>query len=62
MDFNVQAMVDGGWKCVAEVRGNADRRRVLGFSPVQTDKIRLVLLGTAGNVGVCGIRLYRELP
>jgi hypothetical protein len=62
VDFNVQAMVDGGWKSVAEVRGNTDRRRVLGFSPVQTDKIRLVLLETAGNVGVCEVRLYRESP
>jgi hypothetical protein len=60
VNFDVQARVASGWKSVAEVRGNADRRRVLGFSTVQTDKIRLVLLETAGNVGVCEIRLYRE--
>ena len=60
VNFDVQAWVAGGWKSVAEVRGNADRRCVLGFSAVQTDKIRLVLLETAGNVGVCEIRLYRE--
>jgi hypothetical protein len=60
VDFDVQVLRDGQWQNVVEVRDNTDRRRVLTFPAVRTDKVRLVLLKTAGNVGVCEIRLYRE--
>lgn len=60
VDFDVQVLRDGRWQSVAEVRDNADRRRVLSFSAVSTDKLRLVLLKSAGNVGICELRVYGQ--
>jgi choline dehydrogenase-like flavoprotein len=60
VDFRVEAQVDGAWKPVADVTDNPDRRRVLRFDAVRTDKVRLVLAKTAGRAGVCEIRLYHE--
>jgi len=42
------------------VRDNADRRRVLRFSLVRTDKVRVVLNQATDNAGVCEIWLYHE--
>ena len=60
VDFDLEALVDGQWQRLAEVRNNAERRRVLGFGTVRSDKVRLVLTKVAGQVGVCEIRLYRD--
>jgi hypothetical protein len=59
-DFAVQVNSSGEWKTVAEINGNNDRRRVIKFQPVQTDKVRLVLQRVIGETGVCEIRLYNE--
>jgi hypothetical protein len=60
VDFQVQAIVDGSWKTMAEVHDNPDRRRVLHFTTIHTGKMRVVLDKVTGQVGVCEIRLYRE--
>jgi len=60
VDLQVQAMVDGSWKTMAEVHDNPDRRRVLHFTTIHTGKMRVVLDKVTGQVGVCEIRLYRE--
>ena len=60
VEFDIQVLLEHQWQNVATIRGNADRRRVLGFPTVRTGKVRLVLLKTAGSVGVCEIRLYKE--
>jgi hypothetical protein len=59
-DFAVEANVAGEWKKVMEIAGNADRRRVLRFQPVETSAVRLVMTRTTGNAGICEIRLYNE--
>lgn len=60
VDFNVEAMVGGEWKKVAEIRDNLDRRRVIRFPAVTAQKVRIVFEKTGGNFGVCEIRLYGD--
>jgi hypothetical protein len=60
IDFTVETWLDGSWKTVAKVLGNQDRRCVLSFQPVETDRIRLVISKTTGRFAVCEIRLYDE--
>lgn len=60
-DFRVE-VPDGraDWKAVADVTGNQDRRRVIGFAPVNADKLRLVVTKAAKDMGICEIRAYNE--
>jgi hypothetical protein len=60
LDFNVETCCQGSWKVVAEVFENQNRRCVLNFQPVKTDRIRLVINKTTGQFGVCEIRVYYE--
>ncbi|HUW18420.1 MAG TPA: FAD-dependent oxidoreductase [Sedimentisphaerales bacterium] len=60
IDFTVETWLDGSWRTAATVRDNQSRRCVINFQPVETDRIRLVISKTAGQFGVCEIRLYDE--
>ena len=60
IDFSVETWMDGSWKAAAAVRDNKNRRCVISFQPVKTDSIRLVASRTAGQFGICEIRLYNE--
>jgi hypothetical protein len=59
-DFTIETWVDDSWKTVSSVVGNKDRRRVLNFEPVKTDRVRLMTTKAAGRFGICEIRLYHE--
>ncbi|MHC4708139.1 MAG: FAD-dependent oxidoreductase, partial [Planctomycetota bacterium] len=59
-DFTIETWADDSWKTVAGVVGNKDRRRILNFEPVKTDRVRLMTTKTAGRFGICEIRLYNE--
>lgn len=59
-DFLVEAQVQGTWQKVAELKGNAARRRVLAFPAVKAEKVRLTFQKVTGQFGVCEIRLYNE--
>ncbi|MHC4062542.1 MAG: FAD-dependent oxidoreductase, partial [Planctomycetota bacterium] len=60
IDFTVQTWLDGSWRTAATVRDNQSRRCAVSFQLVETDRIRLVISKTAGQFGVCEIRLYNE--
>jgi len=59
-DFTIEIWVEDSWKAIARVVGNHNRRRVLNFEPVKTDRVRLVITKTAGRFAVCEIRLYNK--
>ncbi len=59
-DFRLEASRGDAWETLADIRGNADRRRVIGFPTATASKLRLVILGAEPNMGVCEIRAYRE--
>ena len=59
-DFRVEVPQHDGWRAVAEVTGNADRRRVLRFDPATATRLRLVLNKLQPDAGVCEIRVYDE--
>ena len=61
IDFTVETWLDGSWRTAALVRDNKCRRCVVNFQPVKTDRVRLVMSKTAGQFGVCEIRLYNEI-
>ena len=51
----------GGWRAIAEVRGNVQRRRVDSFPAVKTDRLRLQLRGTDAEIDqarICEVRIY----
>ena len=49
-DYAIEAMLDGGWKSLVEVRGNYQRlRRHVLPEPVTTEKIRVVVTATNGD-------------
>jgi hypothetical protein len=60
-DFRVEVPQQDGWRAVAEVTGNAERRRVLRFEPTAAPRLRLVLTRIQPDAGVCEIRVYDEL-
>ncbi len=60
VDFDVQAMAGGTWQTVGRVRGNDQRRRVIELEPVRTTQIRLLIHKTAGQFGICEVRLYES--
>jgi hypothetical protein len=59
-DFVVEAFVKNSWKQIAAVRGRKDRRVVVRFEPVNTDRIRLTATGANSRFVLCEVRLYRE--
>jgi hypothetical protein len=60
VDFRLDAADGDRWKTLATVTGNEHRRRVIGFERTSTAKLRLVVEKTAGDMGVCEIRVYDE--
>jgi hypothetical protein len=59
-DFIAEGWVEGRWKAVAEVDGNAARRHVLNIDVVKTDRIKLVVPNFLRNRGICEVRIYAE--
>ena len=59
-DFVVEAFVKDSWKQIAAVTGRKDRRVVLRFEPVNTNRIRLVATGANNRFVLCDVRLYYE--
>ncbi|MHC4403234.1 MAG: FAD-dependent oxidoreductase [Planctomycetota bacterium] len=55
--FAVEAQADGNFRPIAEIDLNRHRRHVLGFDPVTTSAIRVVLDEPAA---ICEIRVYEE--
>ena len=47
-DFRIEAWMDGGWQTVASCTGNWRRLVKIGFEPVKTKKLRLVVTETWG--------------
>lgn len=48
-DYNVELLIDGTWRRIAEVKDNFMRRRLHSFAPVTTDGIRVTVLSTCGD-------------
>ena len=61
-DYRIERWSDGGWKPLATVRGNFQRRRVHRFAPVTTDRIRIVVTATNGDpmARIFEVRVYDE--
>ncbi len=59
-DFTIEVWTKGSFKTVAKVVANQQRRRVLSFEPVETDKIRLVITKASDQFALCEIRIYNE--
>jgi len=61
-DYRLEAEVEGGWKPLADVRGNYQRRRIHRFDPVRATKLRLTVTRTNGDPSarVFEVRAYRE--
>ncbi len=59
-DFDVEVRESGRWRAVAALRGNAERRRVIGFERVTADAVRLLIRSAEPAMGVCEIRVYDE--
>jgi hypothetical protein len=47
-DYELQAWIGGEWQTLHAERGNCQRRRVHSWSPVQTQRLRLVVQATHG--------------
>ena len=59
-DFGIEVWTKGSFKTAAKVVANQQRRRVLSFEPVETDKIRLVITKASDQFALCEIRIYNE--
>ncbi|VGO17470.1 hypothetical protein PDESU_06066 [Pontiella desulfatans] len=61
-DYRVQVWSGSGWKTVADVSDNYQRRRIHRFDPVKTSKLRVVVDQTNGDPSarIFEIRLYNE--
>jgi hypothetical protein len=57
--FAVEAHADGSFRPLAEIDRNRHRRHVLGFDPLTTSAIRVVLDEPAA---ICELRVYEEPP
>ena len=58
--FELAAWQEGEWKSLAEVDVGRFRRHVVGLDRVTTSKLRVVLLGGTGRMGINEIRVYDE--
>ena len=63
-DYRLQTWKDGKWVTLAEVSGNYQRRRVHGFNPVRTKRLRLLVTATNGDPSarVYCFRVFGEPP
>jgi hypothetical protein len=59
-DFRIEAFIKENWIQIAEVKDNRNRRVVLHFEPVNTDRIRLVVTAAHNPCILCEVRLYNE--
>ncbi len=61
-DYQVQVETDAGWKTVADVKHNYQRRRIHRFDPVKTAKIRVLITATHGDTSarIFEVRAYDE--
>ncbi|MBT3287842.1 MAG: FAD-dependent oxidoreductase [Victivallales bacterium] len=62
-DYQIQVpRPGGGWRTVAETKGNFLRRRIHRFKPVTAQKMRVKVLGTNGvkEARVFEVRIYNE--
>lgn len=60
VDFRLEVPEKDGWRTLAAVQGNAQRRRVIAFERTKATALRLVVEKAAGDMGVCEIRVYDE--
>jgi len=58
--FEIAAWQDGKWRTLAEVDASRFRRHVVGLDRVTTSKLRVVLLGGSGRMGINEVRVYDE--
>jgi hypothetical protein len=58
--FRLEVPQGDGWKAIAEVKGNLQRRCVLRFEPAKAARLRLVITEAKPDMGVCEIRVYHE--
>lgn len=49
VDFDVQAWSGGAWMTVASVKGNDRAKRAVSFTPVSTDRVRIVVNDANGR-------------
>ena len=56
----VQVFAGDVWRTVAKIKNGTARRTVCDFSPVRTDKLRLLFDKPPPNAAVCELRVYCE--
>jgi hypothetical protein len=56
----VQVFVDDAWQTVAKIEDDLARRTVRRFSPVMTNKLRLLFDEPSSNAAICELRVYFE--
>jgi hypothetical protein len=58
--FRLEVPMAEGWRTLAEIRDNHQRRRVIPLAPTSASKLRLVLTNLREEMGICEIRAYDE--
>lgn len=56
----IQVLKNDAWQTVASIQPGEARRTVRHFSPVKTDKLRLLFDLPSQSAAVCEVRMYRE--
>ena len=56
----VQVLVGDEWRTVLQIEDGTDRRTVRDFSPVKTDRLRLLCDKPSPSAAVCEMRVYCE--
>lgn len=61
-DYTIEGYVDGGWRTLAEVDGNYQRRRMHRIDPTPLTALRITTTATNGldHARICEIRVYDE--
>jgi hypothetical protein len=56
----LQVFANDAWRAVANIEDDTARRTVRHFSPVKTNKLRLLFDKPSPTAAVCELRVYRE--
>ena len=56
----MQVFVSDAWQTVTDIDDDMTRRTVRQFSPVETDRLRLLFDRPSSTAAVCEVRVYRE--
>ncbi len=61
-DYKVQVKTDAGWKTIADVKNNYQRRRIHRFPALEASKMKVIVTATNGDKSarIYEVRIYHE--